>query len=90
MHIGTALKPTSLWRTETNHEHGDGLAKDGVEEIERRAGGHNEEVTGEQVLATTVVEQRILQTTEQTLERILHNSPSHASAAATSITSQWG
>jgi len=65
----------------TNHEHGDGLAKDGVEKIQCSSSRHHEEVTDEEIFTTTVVKHRILQAAEQALKRILHSSSSPSPAS---------
>jgi len=64
-------------QVKTDHQHGDGLSKDGAEQIERSGGRDEEEITGKQIFPTTVVKHRILKTPKQTLKRILHISTNY-------------
>ncbi len=65
------------------------FAHDAGEEVLRRGARHHEEVAEEQELATAVVQQRVVLTAEQTLERVLEKQGSRFTEISKFCSPTW-
>lgn len=63
--------PLLVVAPDTHKEHGEGLAHDGVEEVQGGGPGHQEEVAEEEVFPAAVVQQGVVLAPEERLEGIL-------------------